>query len=59
MALSDWKNKAYGACVMNIKFALNFEPDNEVFKEWLAKADEAQKEADSKKEKNPYKLRIV
>lgn len=59
MALRDFEQKAFGACVMNINFALNFEPDNEVFKEWLAKAKEEQKEADSKKEKNPYKLRIV
>lgn len=59
MALNDWKEKKYGACVMNIKFALNFEPDNEVFKEWLEKAEDARKEDDSKKEKNPYKLRIM
>jgi curved DNA-binding protein CbpA len=59
MALRDWNDKSYGACVMNIKFALNFEPKNEIFQEWLDKAKDAQKEADSKKEKNPYKLRIV
>ena len=36
-----------------------FERDNEVFKEWLEKAKEARAEADKKKEKNPYKLRIM
>ena len=43
---------------MNIQFALNFERDNEVFKEWLEKAEKAAKEKSSKKEKNPYKLRF-
>ena len=43
---------------MNIKFALTFEPDNEVFKEHLVEAEAAFKEADAK-EKNPYKLRNV
>ena len=38
---------------------MNFERDNEVFKEWLEKAKEARAEADKKKEKNPYKLRIM
>jgi curved DNA-binding protein CbpA len=59
MALRDWGTKSYKSCVMNVKFALNFEPDNETFKEWLEKADAAQTEADSKKEKNPYKLRLM
>lgn len=59
MALSDWEQKSYRACVMNIQFALNFEPGNEVFKEWLAKAKAARDEAESKREKNPYKLRLM
>jgi curved DNA-binding protein CbpA len=59
MALRDYKEENWGACVMNIQFAMNFEKDNEVFKEWLGKAKEARAEADAKKEKNPYKLRIV
>ena len=58
MALRDFRDENFGAAVMNIQFALNFEPDNEVFKEWLDKARAAKKEADAKKEKNPYKLRI-
>ena len=59
LALSDWERKSFRACVMNIQFALNFEPGNEVFKEWLEKAKEARDEAESKMEKNPYKLRIM
>lgn len=59
LAMADWKDKNYGACVMNIQFAMNFERDNEVFKEWLDKAKTARAEADKTKEKNPYKLRIM
>lgn len=59
MALSDWEQKSYRACVMNIQFALNFEPNNEVFKEWLDKAKAARDEDESKREKNPYKLRLM
>ena len=58
MALKDWDDKNFKGCVMNIQFALTFEPENEVMKEWLAKA----KGVSSKKSaetKNPYKLRIV
>jgi curved DNA-binding protein CbpA len=59
LAMADWKEKKYGPCVMNIQFALNFEKDNEIFKEWLLKAKEARAETDKNKEKNPYKLRIM
>ena len=59
LALADWKEGNFGACVMNIQFAMNFERDNPVFKEWLEKAKTAREEADKKKEKNPYKLRIM
>lgn len=58
MALSNWREKNYKGCVMNIQFAMNFEPENEIMAEWLVKA----KAASSKKsetERNPYKLRIV
>lgn len=58
LALRAWGEKKYLSCIQNIKFALQFEPDNEVFKEWLAKAQEADKN-DTSKKKNPYKLRIV
>ncbi len=59
MALADWENESYNACVMNINFALTFEPGNDTFKEWLEKAKKAHTEADAKKEKNPYKLRLM
>lgn len=59
LALRDWTDKKYRSCVMNIKFAMNFEPDNETFKEYLAKAEEAENDAAKKRGLNPYKLRIV
>ena len=59
MALRDWDSESFRSCVMNIQFALNFEPDNEVFREWFEKAKVARDEAESKREKNPYKLRLM
>ncbi len=59
MALQDFKNKSYKASVLNIQFAIGYEPDNEVFKEWLTKAKEALAESGQDKVKNPYKLRIM
>lgn len=59
LALGNMQEKDYNGAVMNIQFALSFEPDNEVFKEWLAEA-RAGKEG-MKKEKatsNAYKIRI-
>ena len=58
LALRSWRDKKYTSCMTNIKFALQFEPDNEVFKEWMEKAKEADNKA-IKKQKNPYKLRIM
>ena len=58
MALKDWDDKNFKGCVMNIQFALSFEPDNEVMKEWLEKAKTASTKQ-SAENKNPYKLRIV
>lgn len=58
MALQAWRDGDYTGCAMQTQFALSMEPDNEVFKEWLAKAKE--KAASAKKPNdNPYKLRIV
>jgi curved DNA-binding protein CbpA len=58
MALKDWREKNYKGCVMNIQFALNFEPDNEIMQEWMDKAKgAANKKAQANH--NPYKLRIV
>ena len=58
MALKDWDDKNFKGCVMNIQFALNFEPENDVMKEWLDKAKTASQKKSSET-KNPYKLRIV
>lgn len=58
LALQCWQEKNYNGCVMQIKFALGFEPDNEVFKEWLAKATAAHEDF-KKKNGNAYKIRIV
>ncbi|MFM2246949.1 MAG: hypothetical protein RL071_3023, partial [Pseudomonadota bacterium] len=59
MALRDFNDGQFKSCVMNIQFALNFEPGNEVMKEYLEKATKSRDEEESKKEKNPYKLRIM
>ncbi|MCP4808245.1 MAG: DnaJ domain-containing protein [Proteobacteria bacterium] len=58
LALQAWRDENYQGCVMNIQFAMNFERDNEVMKDWLQKAQKAAKAQASKKEKNPYKLRF-
>lgn len=58
LALQCWNEKNFNGCVMQIKFALGFEPDNEVFKEWLAKANAAHEDS-KKKNTNAYRIRIV
>lgn len=58
MALKCWEDKDFKGCVMQIRFAQQFEPDNPAFKEWLGKAQAAAEEAARIRE-NPFKLRIV
>jgi len=58
MALKCWEDKDWKGCVIQINFALTFEPDNATFKEWLEKAKSAHTEHPKEKE-NLYKLRIV
>lgn len=58
LALQCWQEKNFNGCVMQIKFALGFEPDNEVFKEWIGKAQSAL-EDQKKKNTNAYRIRIV
>jgi curved DNA-binding protein CbpA len=50
-------NKDWNGVVMNLQFALNYEPNNPILKEKLeeAKSKLAEKKA---KEKNPYKIKI-
>ena len=59
MALQNWHDKEYQGCVMQIQFALNFEPDNETMIEWKEKAEKKAAEATQEKAGNAYKLRIV
>lgn len=58
MALQNWREGNYKGCVMQIQFALTFEPSNAVFQEWLDKAKSLADEK-AKTDSNPYKLRIV
>lgn len=56
MGLQCWRDEDFSGAVMQIQFAMSFEPDNEVFKDWHKKAKE--KAAESKRNENPFKLRI-
>ena len=47
----------FRSAVMQIKFAMQFEPNNEVFQEWLEKAEIESKKA-PKQNNNPYKIRL-
>lgn len=58
MALQCWSDKDFKGCVMQINFALTFEPDNAIFKEWLAKAKTAQEENKSKTQAAGYRIRL-
>lgn len=59
MALTNWNDKDFSGCVMNIQFALTFEANNEIFKEWLGKAKVAMEEKkNAGKTQNAYKIRI-
>lgn len=57
MALKDLAENNPKGAVMNIQFALTFEPGNETFKEYLERAKTGAEEQ-HKKTYNPYKLRI-
>ena len=59
MALKCWADGDFRGAVMQIKFAVQMEPGNPVFREWLEKATAAQDQAAAKKDHNPFKLRIV
>jgi curved DNA-binding protein CbpA len=59
LAHGNLAEKDYNGAVMNIQFALSFEPDNEVFKEWLERA--RTQKAERRQERstsNAYKIRI-
>lgn len=59
MAMKCWNDGDFRGAVMQIKFAVQMEPGNTVFREWLRKASDAQEQAAAKKDHNPFKLRIV
>ena len=58
LALHAWNEQNYQSCLMNIDFALTFEPANETFKEWKATAKVLADEQKKGKEGNTYKIRI-
>lgn len=58
MALKCWEDKDWKGALIQIQFALTFEPDNATFKQWAEKAKTAASEHPKEKE-NLYKLRIV
>ena len=57
LGLKAFDAKEYDNAIMQIQFAIQFEPNNEIFLEWLEKSKEAAKKA-PKKNLNPYKLRL-
>ena len=58
MALQCWEDKDWKGSLIQIQFAMTFEPDNATFKAWAEKAKTATTENPKEKE-NLYKLRIV
>ncbi len=58
MALAAWEAGDFQSCIMQIQFALSFEPNNDTFKEWLDKAKSAREESGDEKQ-NAYKIRLV
>lgn len=58
MALQCWNEEDFNGAVMQINFALSFEPANETFKEWLGKAKAANEEKKRGKTGNAYKIRF-
>jgi curved DNA-binding protein CbpA len=58
MALQCWNDEDFNGAVMQINFALTFEPDNETFKEWLGKSKAANDEKKKGKIGNSYKIRL-
>ncbi len=56
MALKCWEDKDYRGCRIQVHFALQAEPDNPVFQEWLQKATQAATE-DARLHDNPFMIR--
>jgi curved DNA-binding protein CbpA len=58
LALQCWNESDFNGCMVQIKFALQFEPDNAVMKEWLDRAKEAHEEKKKGKQGNAYRIRF-
>lgn len=58
MALQCWNEEDFNGAVMQINFALSFEPANDTFKEWLGRAKTANEEKKKGKQGNAYKIRL-
>jgi curved DNA-binding protein CbpA len=58
MALQCWNEEDFNGAVMQMNFALSFEPGNDTFKEWLGKAKTALDEKKRGKQGNAYKIRL-
>ncbi|MBN1336394.1 MAG: J domain-containing protein [Deltaproteobacteria bacterium] len=56
MALKCWEDKDYRGCRIQVHFALQAEPDNPVFQEWLQKATDAANES-ARQNENPFMIR--
>ena len=57
MALEAFENKNFSSAKMQIGFALQYEPTNEVFLEWRDMVEAEAKKA-PKQNNNPYKIRL-
>ena len=58
LALQAWSEENYLACTMNCDFALSFEGDNEIIKEWRAKAKVLAEGQKRNREGDGYKIRL-
>lgn len=58
MALQCFADKDFNGAVMQINFALSFEPDNATFKEYLEKAKTEKEVKKQDKTGNAYKIRL-
>lgn len=58
LALQAWNEGNFSSCVMNIDFALSFEPGNETFKEYRNNAKSKADEQRKGNEGNTYKIRL-
>ena len=57
MALKCWEDRDFRGCRIQVHFALQAEPDNPVFQEWLGKAARAADE-EARSDPNPFKVTL-